>query len=115
MQIRWIHCGGNSEGTYEHLQSVQSSASEAVAAIEELQKRKIPGSAKIGLWGISRGGYICPLIIQAYPQIAFWISVSGTDGLNSWDYMFKSDIIFTPRRPAPFHLWYSAGHPVANT
>ncbi len=97
--FRWDRAGcGNSEGTYDHQQSVQSSALEALAAIEELQKRKISGASKIGFWGISRGGYICPLIIQAYPETAFWISVSGTDGLNSWDYMFESNLVFAGRR-----------------
>lgn len=93
--FRWDRAGcGNSEGIYDHNQSVQSSAKEVIAAIDELKRRNIPGSTKIGLWGISRGGYICPLVIQEYPSIAFWISVSGTDGLNSWDYKFESDLRF---------------------
>ena len=93
--FRWDRAGcGDSEGIYDHNQSVQSSAYEVIAAIEELKRRNIPGSTKIGLWGISRGGYICPLVIQDYPAIAFWISVSGTDGLDSWDYKFKSDLRF---------------------
>ncbi len=92
---RWDRAGcGNSEGIYNHNQSVQSSAKEVLAAIEELKRRNVSGSTKIGLWGISRGGYICPLVIKDYSTIAFWISVSGTDGLDSWDYKFKSDLRF---------------------
>lgn len=85
---------GNSEGEYNHEQSVQNSAKEIIAAINELKRRRTPGSEKIGLWGISRAGYICPLVIQEYPSIAFWISVSGTDGLNSFPYKIQSDLIF---------------------
>lgn len=85
---------GNSDGQYNHEQSVSNSAKEIIAAINELKRRKVPGSEKIGLWGISRAGYICPLVIQDYPSITFWISVSGTDGLNSFPYKLQSDLVF---------------------
>ena len=81
---------GKSEGEYNHNQTVESSAKEIITAIEELKRRNIKGSDKIGFWGISRAGYVCPLVIQEYPSIDFWISVSGPDGLNSGDYMFES-------------------------
>lgn len=106
--FRWDRAGcGNSEGTYNHDQTVQSSAAEALMAIEELKGRNIPGSERIGLWGLSRGGYICPLVIQRYRSIAFWISVSGTDGLNSWDYMFESDMRFAGKTAAEADLLLS--------
>ena len=85
---------GKSEGEYNHYQTVQSSAKEINAAIEELKHRKIKGSDKIGFWGISRAGYVCPLVIQECPSIAFWISVSGPDGLDSSPYMKESDLRF---------------------
>jgi alpha/beta superfamily hydrolase len=81
---------GKSEGEYNHSQTVQSSAKEIIIAIKELKRRNIKGSDNIGFWGISRAGYVCPLVIQEDSSIAFWISVSGTDGLDSWDYMFES-------------------------
>lgn len=91
--LRWDRAGcGSSEGSYNHQQTAQSSANEIIAAINELKRRNISGSENIGLWGISRAGYICPLAIQQYPSIKFWISVSGTDGLNSGDYMFESHL-----------------------
>lgn len=106
--FRWDRAGcGNSEGIYHHNQTVQSSAEEALMAIEELKRRNVPGSKRIGLWGLSRGGYICPLIIQRYRPIAFWISVSGTDGLNSWDYMFESDMRFAGKTAAEAELLLS--------
>ncbi len=83
---------GKSEGVYNHNQTVQSRAKEIISAIGELKRRNIKGSNKIGLWGISRAGYICPLVIEEYSFIDFWISVSGTDGLNSGDYMFESHL-----------------------
>lgn len=46
------------------------------------------------LMGISRGGFICPLAIKECPSLAFWISVSGTDGLNGSDYMLESNLRF---------------------
>jgi pimeloyl-ACP methyl ester carboxylesterase len=57
-----------------------------------LKRRKIGGSGKIGLWGISRAGYVCPLVIQEYASIAFWISVSGPDSLDSSPYRIESAI-----------------------
>ena len=55
---------GKSEGEFDINQPVQNSAKEALAAIEELKLKKVPGSDRIGLWGISRAGWICPLIIN---------------------------------------------------
>ena len=106
--VRWDRAGcGDSEGTYNHHQTVQSSADEALVAIKTLEDRNIQGTERIGLWGISRGGYICPLILQRDPSIAFWISVSGTDGLNSWDYMFKSNMQFAGKSEAEAELLLS--------
>lgn len=94
--VLWDKTGcGKSEGKYDHNQTVQNSAQEILAAIEEIKRQNISGMSKIGLWGISRGGYICPLVIQQYPAIAFWISVSGTDGNNSFDYLLESDLRFS--------------------
>ncbi len=89
----WDKAGcGKSEGEYKHNQSVQSSAYEALAAIEELRKFNIVNPDKIGLWGISRAGWICPLIIEEDKSIAFWISVSGTDNLDNYRYLLESNL-----------------------
>jgi len=86
----WDKMGcGESEGEY-HQQPVQNSADEVLAAIEELKHRNIEGSDKIGFWGISRAGWICPLVIQKYP-IAYWISVSGTDDKENFAYLLESN------------------------
>ena len=89
----WDKAGcGLSEGEFDANQSVQSSAGEALAAIAELKHRQIPGNKKIGLWGISRAGWICPLIIQQDTSIAFWISVSGVDSLENTNYLLRRNL-----------------------
>lgn len=89
----WDKAGcGKSEGEYDHEQTVQSSAQETLAAIAELKRRGIAGSDRIGLWGISRAGWICPLVIQQLPSVAFWISVSGTDDKESFGYLLESNL-----------------------
>ncbi|MEN0048442.1 MAG: alpha/beta hydrolase [Bacteroidota bacterium] len=89
----WDKMGcGKSEGKFDYHQSIQSSASEAIAAIEELKKQKIAGVDKIGLWGISRAGWINPLIINQYENIQFWISVSGVDEKENFKYLLEENL-----------------------
>ena len=84
-------CGG-SEGEFDANQAVESSAEEALVAIKKIQQQPGFDSLKIGLWGVSRGGWICPLIIDQHP-IDFWISVSGTDDKETFGYMLRSNLI----------------------
>lgn len=99
--LSWDKKGcGKSEGEYEHHQSVQSSAEESLAAIKEFKSRKIEGHQRIGLWGISRAGWIAPLIIERYPEISFWISVSGTDQFDTFRYMIETNFTLQGRTPA---------------
>ena len=89
----WDKMGcGKSGGTFDYNQTVQSSADEAIAAIYALQQHKIPGSEEIGLWGISRAGWINPLIINQYKDIKFWISVSGVDDKENFNYLFEENL-----------------------
>ncbi|MEM8525493.1 MAG: alpha/beta hydrolase [Bacteroidota bacterium] len=89
----WDKMGcGKSEGVFDYHQSIQSSASEAIAAIEELKRQKIAGADKIGLWGISRAGWINPLIINQYKDIKFWISVSGVDEKENFKYLLEENL-----------------------
>jgi pimeloyl-ACP methyl ester carboxylesterase len=97
----WDKAGcGKSEGVFEYNQTVQNSAAEVVAAIKELKSQHIPGFGKVGLWGISRAGWICPLVIEQYPSIAFWISVSGTDDRDNYGYLLKKNFIIEGRTKA---------------
>ena len=89
----WDKAGcGKSEGNYKHNQTVQSSAKEALAATKKLRELKIVEPDKIGLWGISRAGWVCPLIIEEDQTIAFWISISGTDNLDNYRYLLESNL-----------------------
>lgn len=105
--VVWDKAGcGKSEGTFDYNQTVQNSASEVLAAITELKSKNIPGSEKIGLWGISRAGWICPLVIEQYP-IAFWISVSGTDDKETFGYLLEANFPIQGRSEAQTKLLVS--------
>ena len=91
--VMWDKPGcGESEGTFDINQPVQSSAIEVVAAIQELKKQGILDTHTIGLWGISRAGWIAPLAIQEEPAIDFWISVSGTDDKENARYLIEANL-----------------------
>lgn len=64
-------------GEFDINQPVDSSAEEVVSAIHALRKKKEGGSERIGLWGVSRAGWIAPLVIKQEPSVKFLISVSG--------------------------------------
>jgi uncharacterized protein len=94
----WDKTGcGKSEGKFdeglEH--PIEKSADEIIAAINKLKMEKIPGSEKIGLWGLSRAGWVCPWVIKKYPSIAYWISVSSPDDNDQSVYQLKSNLILT--------------------
>lgn len=96
----WDKAGcGKSEGVFDDNQTVQNSADEVVAAIAEARSRNIPGSEHIGLWGISRAGWICPLVNDRQP-IAFWISVSGTDDKETFGYLLEQNFLIEGRSAA---------------
>ena len=82
---------GRSEGEFDANQSVESSAEEVLRAAVFLRSIGAPGSTKIGLWGISRAGWIAPLAISQDRDLAFWISVSGVDDKESFGYLLESN------------------------
>lgn len=89
----WDKMGcGNSEGVYKQNQTVQNSAEEVIAAINGLKTSKVTGATNIGLWGISRAGWINPIVINRYPDIAFWISVSGVDDDETFKYLLAQNL-----------------------
>ncbi|TDR20691.1 alpha/beta hydrolase family protein [Marinicella litoralis] len=84
---------GESEGEFNINQPVESSADEISAAIKVLRETNEPGSDQIGLYGGSRAGWIAPLVInQEGSNIKFWISISGTDPYENWDYLIRSSL-----------------------
>lgn len=83
---------GKSGGTFDYNQTVENSAQEVIAAINTLREKQIPGAEAIGLWGISRAGWINPLVIQLYQKIEFWISVSGVDEKENFKYLLEQNL-----------------------
>jgi alpha/beta superfamily hydrolase len=95
----WDKIGcGKSKGKYYQI-PIDYSANEAVAAINEIKKDNRYLFENIGLWGISRAGWICPIIISKIPSIAFWISVSGTNEIENFPYMLKSNFEIEGKKP----------------
>ncbi|NQZ45738.1 MAG: alpha/beta hydrolase [Flavobacteriaceae bacterium] len=89
----WDKAGcGKSGGTYNHQQSIDSSVEEALVALGKIRSMPVKGSERIGLWGISRAGWICPLLLAKNPSLAFWISVSGTDQFENSRYMLQANL-----------------------
>ncbi len=83
---------GQSEGTFDINQPVSSSAEEVLDAANYLRKIKAPGSHRIGIWGVSRAGWIAPIALSQDPDIDFWISVSGTTGEDNFSYLLLSNL-----------------------
>ncbi|MEO3690315.1 alpha/beta hydrolase family protein [Roseateles paludis] len=90
---------GHSEGEFDANQPVADSAREVVDAAQALRARGVAGAAHIGLWGISRAGWIAPLAIQQDRAIAFWISVSGVDDQESFGYLLHTNLLIEGRTP----------------
>nr|WP_299339095.1 alpha/beta hydrolase [Allomuricauda sp.] len=114
----WDKMGcGKSDGTFDAQQPVENSAHEAIAAIEEIKRLQIPGSSKIGFWGISRAGWIVPLINEQFPM-DFWISVSGTDDKENFGYLLKSNLRIAGKSVEETDTLYNAwmlGHKIFGT
>ncbi len=89
----WDKMGcGQSGGTFDYKHPVQNSAAEVMAAFDALRRLGGDGSEVIGLWGISRAGWINPLVIAQRPDIAFWISVSGVDDKENFKYLLAENL-----------------------
>lgn len=91
---------GRSEGKFDLEQPVAESAAEVIDAIAELRRRGAPGVQRVGLWSISRGGWIAPLAMARDEGIGFWISVSGVDGLETFPYMLEQNLRIEGRSDA---------------
>jgi dienelactone hydrolase len=58
-------------------ETFESRVEEALSAIEFLESRNDIKDGKVGLWGISQGGWICQLASAQSEKVAFIIPVSG--------------------------------------
>jgi hypothetical protein len=91
--VMWDKPGqGKSDGVFSENQSLEESANEVLNAIEQLQKEKVPGNKKIGLWATSRGCWVAPLAISKNPKIKFWIAVGGVPAEDNKYYLMKSNL-----------------------
>lgn len=68
---------GQSGGKYDENASLDSMAGDALAAIRMLKGRPEVDGGHIGVWGISQGGSLAPLLATKSPDVHFIISVSG--------------------------------------
>jgi alpha/beta superfamily hydrolase len=95
----WDKSGcGKSEGKFDGgLEVLEKSVEEINTAMEELKRKKAPGLDKIGLWGISRAGWVCPYVIKKNPSILFWIIVSAPDDKDQSVYFLRNKLIFQGR------------------
>jgi pimeloyl-ACP methyl ester carboxylesterase len=59
-------------------------ADDAVAAVQFLKSRKEVDPRKIGLWGVSQGGFLAGMAAARSPDIAFVINTSGMEG-PAWE------------------------------
>lgn len=83
---------GLSEGEFDINQSVYSSAREVVDAAKFLRDSNAPGAKKIGIWGVSRAGWIAPIAMSQDAELKFWISVSGTTAEDNFAYLLLSNL-----------------------
>src|SRR5262249_9484473 len=60
--------------------SFHDRAQEALDAVAFLKRRPDIDGKHVGLWGISQGGWICPLAASRSPDVAFVILVSAPAG-----------------------------------
>jgi pimeloyl-ACP methyl ester carboxylesterase len=70
---------GASRGDWTE-QSFRDRAREAIDAVRFLQGRPEIDPKRVGLWGISQGGWICPLAASLSRDVAFVILVSAPAG-----------------------------------
>lgn len=83
---------GQSQGLFDINQSVEESASEVLDAARYLRQVKAPGAHKIGIWGISRAGWIAPIALSQDHDLKFWISVSGVSAEDNFPYLLLSNL-----------------------
>lgn len=67
------------------------------------------GIDKLGIWSVSRGGWIPPLTIERNRNVDFWISVSGPSNVENFPYMLETSIRLDGRGPEQARKARAAG------
>lgn len=68
---------GESAGTYVETPPFEQTAGDGLAALRALAARPDVDGDRVGVWGVSQGGWIGPLMAATSDDVAFVISVSG--------------------------------------
>jgi dipeptidyl aminopeptidase/acylaminoacyl peptidase len=71
---------GSSSGNWR-TSSFRDLANDAIAGIKLLEANEKIDATKIGVYGHSQGGSICPMLLTMYPRLSFGIS-SGSAGVS---------------------------------
>ncbi|WP_290057957.1 alpha/beta hydrolase family protein [Amycolatopsis solani] len=69
------------EGYSQFERSYSTLADDALAAVEVLRKRPDVDPARVGVWGLSEGGWVAPLAASKSPDVAFVITL-GANGVE---------------------------------
>lgn len=69
------------DGYSQFERSYSTLADDAVAAVEALRKRPEVDPARVGVWGLSEGGWVAPLAASRSADVAFVVTV-GANGVE---------------------------------
>jgi pimeloyl-ACP methyl ester carboxylesterase len=91
----WDKAGnGCSAGRYAHGNPIRERARETLAALRALKQRSDIGASRMGLWGISQGGWIGPMVAVQTDDVAFLILVSAParDAVSQLEYQALTEL-----------------------
>jgi dienelactone hydrolase len=69
------------EGYSQFSRSYSTLADDALAAVEALRKRPEVDPARVGVWGLSEGGWVAPLAASRSPHVSFVVTL-GANGVE---------------------------------
>ncbi|MEV7093482.1 alpha/beta fold hydrolase [Amycolatopsis sp. NPDC051045] len=70
------------EGYSQFERSYSTLADDALAAVEELRKRPEVDPARVGVWGLSEGGWVAPLAASKSPEHVAFVVTLGANGVE---------------------------------
>jgi dienelactone hydrolase len=85
----WDKPGVGASGGDWTRQSFHDRAREALDAVKFLRGRADVDHGHVGLWGISQGGWVCPLAASLSPEVAFLLLVSAPAGTIAEQDLFR--------------------------
>ena len=91
----WDKAGnGCSTGGYPHGNPIRERARETLAALRALKQRSDIDAGRMGLWGISQGGWIGPMVAVQTDDVDFLILVSAParDAVSQLEYQALTEL-----------------------